>query len=90
MGCHQPFRKAWREYNKSNFESAAKCTKAPNEGQKILRNKYAAKQLITKVTVSTTRLKPFENKLPKLRSNGRDLSFGDKRQRRNEFFDVLF
>lgn len=74
------------EYNKSNFESAAKCTKAPNEGQKILRNKYAAKQLITKVTVSTTRLKPFENKLPKLRSNGRDLSFGDKRQRRNEFF----
>lgn len=74
------------EYNKSNFESAAKCTKAPNEGQKILRNKYAAKQVITKVTVSTTRPKPFENKLPKLRSNGRDLSFGDKSQRRNDFF----
>ncbi|MFW2037293.1 AAA family ATPase [Acinetobacter ursingii] len=74
------------EYNKTNFESAAKSTKAPNEGQKILRNKYAANQVITKVTVSTTRPKPFENKLPKLRSNGRDLSFGDKRQRRNEFF----
>ncbi|UYF81084.1 AAA family ATPase [Acinetobacter ursingii] len=74
------------EYNKSNFERAAKSTKHPNEGQKILRNKYSDKQVITKVTVSTTRLKPFENKLPKLRSNGRDLSFGDNSQRRNEFF----
>lgn len=74
------------EYNKSNFESAAKFTKDPNEGQKILRNKYADKQVITKVAVSTTRPIPFENELPKLRTNGRDLSFGDKSQRRNEFF----
>lgn len=74
------------EYNKSNFESAAKFTKDPNEGQKILRNKYADKQVITKVAVSTTRPIPFENELPKLRANGRDLSFGDKSQRRNEFF----
>ena len=74
------------EYNKSNFERAAKSTKHPNEGQKILRNKYADKQVITKVAVSTTRPIPFENELPKLRANGRDLSFGDKSQRRNEFF----
>lgn len=74
------------EYNKSNFESAAKSTKDPNEGQKILRNKYADKQVITKVVVSTTRPIPFENELPKLRANGRDLSFGHKSQRRNEFF----
>lgn len=74
------------EYNKSNFERAAKSTKNPNEGQKILRNKYADKQVITKVVVSTTRPIPFENELPKLRANGRDLSFGDNSQRRNEFF----
>ncbi|MGE8572661.1 MAG: AAA family ATPase [Acinetobacter amyesii] len=74
------------EYNKSNFERAAKSTKHPNEGQKILRNKYADKQVITKVAVSTTRPIPFENELPKLRANGRDLSFGDNSQRRNEFF----
>lgn len=74
------------EYNKSNFERAAKSTKHPNEGQKILRNKYVDKQVITKVAVSTTRPIPFENELPKLRANGRDLSFGDNSQRRNEFF----
>lgn len=74
------------EYNKSNFERAAKSTKQPNEGQKILRNKYVDKQMITKVSVSTTRPIPFENELPKLRANGRDLSFGDNSQRRNEFF----
>lgn len=74
------------EYNKSNFERAAKSTKDPNEGQKILRNKYVDNQVITKVSVFTTRPAPFENELPRLRANGRDLSFGDKSQRRNEFF----
>lgn len=74
------------EYNSSNFERAAKFTKDPNEGQKILRNKYADKLVLTKVVVSTTRPIPYENELPKLRANGRDLSFGDKSQRKNEFF----
>ncbi|MFU1525311.1 AAA family ATPase [Aeromonas hydrophila] len=74
------------EYNKSNFESAAKSTKDPNEGQKILRNKYVDANAITKVVVSTTRSTPFERKLPKPRANGRDLRFGDSSRRENDFF----
>lgn len=74
------------EYNKSNNESAAKSTKSPNEGQKILRNKYVDEKVITKVVVSTTRPAPFERALPKLRTNGRDLRIGDSSQRENEFF----
>ncbi|EHD7838420.1 DNA repair protein, partial [Escherichia coli] len=33
-----------------------------------------------------TRPLPFERKLPKVRSNGRDLRFGDNSQRENDFF----
>lgn len=74
------------EYNKSNFESAARSTKNPNEGQKILRNKYADKQLVTKVKVSTTRPALFERELPQLRKNQRDARIGDNSRRENEFF----
>lgn len=74
------------EYNKANFENAAKITKDIKVGQKILRNKYVDEKVVTKVVVSTTRPAFFERKLPKLRTNGRDLSFGDKNQRENEFF----
>lgn len=74
------------EYNKSNYENAAKVTKDSNVGQKILRNKYAEDKVVTKVVVSTTRATIFERELPKLRSNARDIRFGDKNQRTNEFF----
>jgi exonuclease SbcC len=74
------------EYNKSNYENAAKITKDNNVGQEILRNKYVDKNIRTKVVVSTTRPLPFERKLPKIRSNGRDLRFGDNSQRENDFF----
>lgn len=74
------------EYNKSNYENAAKITKDNNVGQEILRNKYVDKNISTKVVVSTTRPLPFERKLPKIRANGRDLRFGDNNQRENDFF----
>ncbi|HHR6441023.1 TPA: AAA family ATPase [Providencia alcalifaciens] len=74
------------EYNKYNYENAAKITKDSNVGQKILRNKYAEDKVVTKVVVSTTREKLFERELPKLRSNARDMRFGDKNQRTNAFF----
>ncbi|CAI0838066.1 ATPase involved in DNA repair [Serratia proteamaculans] len=74
------------EYNKGNYESAAKITKEENESQKILRNKYVDKKIITKVVVSTTRPEPFERTLPNIRSNGRDLRIGDNKQKENEYF----
>lgn len=74
------------EYNRSNYENAAKITKDSNVGQKILRNKYAEDKVVTKVVVSTTRATFFERELPKLRINARDMRFGDKSQRTNEFF----
>ncbi|ABZ75097.1 ATPase involved in DNA repair-like protein [Shewanella halifaxensis HAW-EB4] len=74
------------EYNRSNFVDAAKITKDKNVGQKILRNKYVDDKVVTKVVVSTTRAGLFERKLPKTRSNSRDLRFGVKSQRENEFF----
>lgn len=74
------------EYNKSNFESAARSTKDPSEGQKILRNKFVNDNVVTKVVVSTTRPAPFERELQKPRSNGRDLRLWDNRQQENEYF----
>jgi exonuclease SbcC len=74
------------EYNKSNFESAARITKDASECQKILRNKYVSDDVLTKVVVSTTRPEPFERELPKTRANGRDLRFGDHSRKENDFF----
>lgn len=74
------------EYNKANYKNAAEGTKERNEAQKILRNKYVGENVKTKVVVSTTRSEPFERCLPKTRSNGRDLNFGNKNQRINGFF----
>ena len=74
------------EYNKSNFESAARSTKDPNEAQKILRNRYADKTLVTKVMVSTSRPTPFERELPQLRKNQRDVRIGGNSVIENEFF----
>ncbi|WP_283392091.1 AAA family ATPase [Photobacterium phosphoreum] len=71
------------EYNKSNNQSAAKSTKKPNEGQKILRNKYADENVATNVVVSTTRPNLFERKLPKIRKNQSDIRIGG---RENDYF----
>lgn len=74
------------EYNKSNLEIAAKITKTSDKGQKILRNKDADEQMITKVVVSTTWPVLFERELPQLRKNQRDVRIGDNKQRENAFF----
>lgn len=74
------------EYNKSNNLSAAKSTKTPNEGLKILRNKYADESVDTKVVVTTNSQKIFERKLPKIRKNQRDLRIGNDEKRENDFF----
>lgn len=74
------------EYNKVNFEGAAKITKDENVRQKILRNKYVSDKVLTEVVVSTTRPEPFSRRLPNIRTNGRDLRFGDNKKKENEFF----
>ncbi|MCG3845745.1 AAA family ATPase [Photobacterium damselae] len=74
------------EYNKSNNLSAAKSTKTPNEGLKILRNKYADKSVDTKVVVTTNSQNVYERKLPKIRKNQMDLRIGNGEKRENDFF----
>ena len=73
------------DYNRANFENAARVTKDVSKGQEILRNKYVDKNVKTQVVVSTTRPDPFTRQLGSIRSNGRDLRFGD-RGRENEYF----
>ncbi|PSL16659.1 exonuclease SbcC [Marinobacterium halophilum] len=74
------------EYNKSNNQSAAKSTKSPNEGLKILRNKYADERVDTTVVVSTKGKSTFERKLPKPRRNQIDIRIGDYKKRENDYF----
>ncbi|MCR9423272.1 AAA family ATPase [Vibrio sp. RM-69-4] len=74
------------EYNKANNQSAAKSTKNPNEGLKILRNKYVDEGVDTKVVVSTNGKNTFERKLPKPRMNQFDMRIGDNKKRENDFF----
>ncbi|EII3115738.1 AAA family ATPase [Vibrio parahaemolyticus] len=74
------------EYNKANNLSAARSTKNPNEGLKILRNKYADESVDTKVVVSTSGPNVFERKLPKIRKNQMDMRIGDYGKRENDFF----
>lgn len=73
------------DYNRANYEGAARVTKDANKGQEILRNKYVDKKTKTRVVVSTTRPVPFTRQLGNIRSNGRDLRFDDK-GRENEYF----
>lgn len=73
------------DYNRANFENAARVTKDVNKGQEILRNKYVDKKIKTRVVVSTTRPDPFTRQLGNIRSNGRDLRFGEK-DRENDYF----
>ncbi|MEZ9103430.1 AAA family ATPase [Vibrio cyclitrophicus] len=74
------------EYNKANNISAAKSSKSPDEGLKILRNKYADENVDTKVIVSTNGKNDFERKLPKIRKNQMDIRIGDCGKRENNFF----
>lgn len=74
------------EYNKANYDYAARITKEENEGQKILRNKYVSITTPTRVTVSTTRPTPFVRVLGSIKSNQRDLRIGDNKSRENNFF----
>ncbi|KTT10730.1 DNA repair protein [Pseudomonas oryzihabitans] len=73
------------EYNRANFENAARVTKDADKGQEILRNKYVEKEIKTRVVVSTTRPEPFARQLGNIRSNGRDLRFRDD-DRENGYF----
>ncbi|WP_406819524.1 AAA family ATPase [Pseudomonas sp. KnCO4] len=73
------------EYNRVNYEGAARATKELEKGQEILRNKYVDKKVRTRVVVSTTRPKPFARELGTIRTNGRDLRFSD-RGRENDYF----
>ena len=43
------------DYNKDNYINAARITKLDGIGQKILRNKDVSSDVVTSVTVSTTR-----------------------------------
>lgn len=74
------------DYNKANNLSAAKSSKSPDEGLKILRNKYADDSVDTKVIVSTNSQSTFERKLPKIRKNQMDIRIGDDGKRENDFF----
>ncbi|MCH5514102.1 AAA family ATPase [Pseudomonas syringae] len=73
------------EYNKSNYEYAAKITKEDGVGQKILRNRDVPSNVITRVIVSTTRAEPFDRDIKHIRSNSRDLR-NDGKAKENDYF----
>ncbi|SHM65299.1 exonuclease SbcC [Pseudomonas asturiensis] len=73
------------DYNRANYEGAARATKDVDKGQEILRNKYVDDDVKTQVVVSTTLPTPFTRELGKIRINGRDLRFGEK-GRENDYF----
>ncbi|KAE8177771.1 sbcc family protein [Photobacterium carnosum] len=66
-----------------NYQNEAKSTKRPDEGLKILRNKYVDETIATTVVLSTNDRNVFERNLPRIRKNQNDMSLGD---RENEFF----
>ncbi|WP_421194590.1 AAA family ATPase [Aeromonas enteropelogenes] len=74
------------EYNRGNYEHAAKITKENGVSQKILRNKYISNDALTRVIVSTTRPKKFDRSIRNIRSNSRDLRLGNNKDKVNDFF----
>lgn len=74
------------EYNKGNYEHAAKITKENGVSQKILRNKYISNNAITRVVVSTTRPETFDRSIKGIRSNSRDLRLGNNKDKVNDYF----
>ncbi|NNA84690.1 SMC family ATPase [Pseudomonas fragi] len=77
------------EYNRANYEGAARVTKDAGKGQEILRNKFVDEKVKTQVVVSTTRPVPFARQLGTIRSNGRDLRFGDRGSENDYFRRVI-
>lgn len=60
-----------------NYRNEAKSTKSPDEGLKILRNKYADETTATTVVLSTNNeLSVFSRNLPKIRKTQNDMSLG--------------
>lgn len=60
-----------------SYRNEAKSTKRPDEGLKILRNKYADEATATTVVLSTSDdLNVFSRNLPKIRRNQNDMSLG--------------
>jgi exonuclease SbcC len=59
-----------------NYQNEAKSTKSPDEGLKILRNKYVDETTATTVVLSTNDRGVFERNLPKIRKNQNDMSLG--------------
>ena len=66
-----------------DYQSEAKSTKSPDEGLKVLRNKYVDEKTITTVAVSTNGPKNFVRNLSKIRKNQNDMSLGFSE---NDFF----
>lgn len=59
------------------YQNEAKSIKSPDEGLKILRNKYADETTATTVVLSTNDdLNVFSRNLPKIRKNQNDISLG--------------
>lgn len=77
------------DYNRANYEGAARVTKDVGKGQEILRNKFVDEKVKTRVVVSTTRPDPFTRQLGTIRSNGRDLRFGDRGSENDYFRRVI-
>lgn len=77
----------WAITNRINrledYQNEAKTTKIPDEGLKVLRNKYADEKTATTVVVSTNTQNVFERNLPKIRKNQNDMFIG---KRENDFF----
>ncbi|MGE6433930.1 AAA family ATPase [Shewanella baltica] len=60
-----------------NYSNEAKSTKNPDEGLKILRNKYVDETTATTVVLSTNNdLNVFSRNLPKIRKTQNDMSLG--------------
>lgn len=74
------------EYNKKNYEQAAKSTKEDGVAQKILRNKDVPDNIPTRVTVFTTLPTPFEQSLGTVRSDSRDIRIGENKNKINGYF----
>ncbi|WP_262265007.1 AAA family ATPase [Pantoea dispersa] len=74
------------EYNKKNYEQAARSTKEDGVAQKILRNKDVPDNIPTRVTVFTTLPVPFEQSLGTVRSDSRDIKIGENKNKINAYF----
>jgi exonuclease SbcC len=66
-----------------SYQHEVKSTKNPDEGLKILRNKYVEDNTSTTVVLSTNNQNVHERQLPNIRKNQNDMSLGKSE---NEFF----